>query len=160
MTIMQFEQSFCKAHGQFEQVIKFVRQSSQEQVRIDQVERGIFEGLLQVGFSLLEEFVAAAGDGDAGEDMVVGEKQFQRFRDQHTKAYRSIFGKLDISRYVYGVREGQKIEWAPLDTKLGLPVSEQSYVLEDWLQRLCVKEAFRESVNSLRDQNFVVCPFY
>jgi hypothetical protein len=26
-----------------------------------------------------------------------------------------------------------------------------SYVLEDWLQRMCVKEAFRESVQSLVD---------
>ncbi|MBI3839733.1 MAG: hypothetical protein HY288_17565 [Planctomycetia bacterium] len=32
-----------------------------------------------------------------------------------------------------------------LDERLGLPVGEFSYVLEDWLQRLCVKESFAEA---------------
>ena len=32
-----------------------------------------------------------------------------------------------------------------------MPAGEMSYVLEDWLQRMCVKEAFRESVQSLVD---------
>jgi hypothetical protein len=34
---------------------------------------------------------------------------------------------------------------------LGLPAGEFSYVLEDWLQRICIKESFDESVGSLRD---------
>jgi hypothetical protein len=55
-----------------------------------------------------------------------------------------------ISRRVYGTREGQAIGWSPLDAALGLPAGENSYVLEDWLQRLCIQEAFGESVESLR----------
>jgi hypothetical protein len=62
----------------------------------------------------------------------------------------SIFGELLIGRYVYGTREGQAIEWSPLDAALGLPAGENSYVLEDWLQRLCIQEAFAEGVESLR----------
>jgi hypothetical protein len=51
---------------------------------------------------------------------------------------------------VYAVREGQKVEHAPLDERLGLPASEFSYVLEDWVQRLCVQDSYREAVKSLR----------
>ena len=40
--------------------------------------------------------------------------------------------------------------WSPLDAALGLPAGENSYVLEDWLERLCVKEAYGESVADLR----------
>jgi hypothetical protein len=34
---------------------------------------------------------------------------------------------------------------------LSLPAGEQSYVLEDWMLRVCVKESFEEGVGSLRD---------
>jgi len=61
----------------------------------------------------------------------------------------SIFGELRIERFVYAVREGQKVEYAPLDQRLGLPASEFSYVLEDWQQRLCVQESYGEAVTSL-----------
>ena len=51
---------------------------------------------------------------------------------------------------MYAAREGQKIEHVPLDARLGLPEGEFSYVLMDWLQRLCVKESFREAATDLR----------
>ena len=73
-----------------------------------------------------------------------------RLREPHEKRYLSIFGELLITRRVYGTREGQAIGWSPLDAALGLPEGENSYVLEDWLQRLCIQEAFGESVESLR----------
>jgi hypothetical protein len=69
----------------------------------------------------------------------------------HERRYVSIYGPLQIRRYVYGTREGQEIERVPLDARLGLPAGEVSYVLEDWLERMCVKDAFRESVDSLVD---------
>jgi hypothetical protein len=51
---------------------------------------------------------------------------------------------------VYVIREGQKAEYVPLDARLGLPAGENSYLLEDWQQRLCVKDAFGESVQDLK----------
>ena len=42
------------------------------------------------------------------------------------------------------------MERAPLDERLGLPAGEFSYVLQDWLQRLCIKESFHEAVADLR----------
>src|SRR5207253_8965482 len=51
--------------------------------------------------------------------------------------------------FVYGTRKGEIIEHVPLDARLGLPAGDVSYVLEDWLERMCVKDAFRDSVESL-----------
>ena len=151
MNILKHEQAFCKAHAQLKEMIEFVRCSVDEEVRIDQVERGVFDRLLQIGLRMLEGVVEQAGDGDEGEALVDEGKTLRRFADTHSRTYRSIFGNLTIERFVYGTREGQKIEGVPLDAKLGLPVGEQSYVLEDWLQRLCVKESFGEAVGSLRE---------
>jgi hypothetical protein len=151
MKIMERESAFCKAHVQLREMIEFVRSCLEQGRRIDQVERGLFDRGLQLGLSLLEDFVAQAGDGDAGETLVDEEKTLRRLPQTHGRTYRSIFGNLRIERFVYGTREGQKIERAPLDAQLGLPAGEQSYVLEDWLQRLCVKESYGEGVGSLRE---------
>ena len=67
---------------------------------------------------------------------------------------------------VYGSREGQAIELAPLDNRLQLPEGVFSYVLQDWDQSLCVEQAFgqvqstvdrilglRQSVDGLEHMN-------
>ncbi len=55
-----------------------------------------------------------------------------------------------FSRVVYGSREGQKIEFVPLDNRLQLPGSVYSYVLQDWAQGLCVESAFSQVSTTLQ----------
>jgi hypothetical protein len=150
--IMTQEQAFLKAQEQLQSLIAFVGQASAEQQRLDQVERGLFRHLLELGLSLLTAFVAAAGDGDRGDTTTAPDGSVpRRLPEPHTRAYRSIFGTLALTRTVYGTREGQKITCVPLDAQLGLPAGEFSYVLEDWLQRFAIKGAFAEATQSLHD---------
>jgi hypothetical protein len=58
---------------------------------------------------------------------------------------------ITVTRWVYGTREGQAIEAVPVDARLGLPAGDFSYVLEDWQQRLCVKESFNEATGDLAE---------
>ena len=139
-----------KAQEQFQQMCEFLKQALAEGQRIDQVERGMFPRAMSLCLDLLRSFVVAHGDGDEGESITREGETRQRLRKPHEKRYLSIFGELLISRWVYGTREGQAIEWSPLDAALGLPAGENSYVLEDWLQRLCIHDAFGESVESFR----------
>lgn len=162
------EREFLKAHEQVEQLVENVRRARREGRRIDEVERTVFGELLQVGFHLMSAFVASAGDGDVGETMdvpVVPEgastlpdeaqsgkvRTLHRLPEPHMRRYVSIFGELTITRRVYGTREGQKIEAVPLDARLGLPAGDFSYVLEDWQQRLCLKESFGEATRDLAE---------
>jgi hypothetical protein len=162
------EREFLKCHERLEQLIELVRQFGEERRRIDEFERMVFAELLQMGFLLLEAFVKGAGDGDVGETMAVPAvpenatpssaavvspevRTLRRLEEQHSRSYVSIFGKLTIMRRVYGTREGQKIEAVPLDARLGLPAGDFSYVLEDWQQRLCLKESFAEATENLAD---------
>ena len=158
------EQEFLKAREGFERLIESVERAGQEGWRIDEVERMLFGKLFSIGLHLLTAFVAAAGDGDVGETLnVPGDSQdapalpneeptrtLRRLPEPHARPYVSIFGELTITRRVYGTREGQRIEAVPLDARLGLPAGEFSYVLEDWQQRLCVKEAFGEATGDLK----------
>jgi hypothetical protein len=144
------EIEFCKAQAQFEKMCEFLRQAQEEGSRLDQVERGLFPQAMEMCLRMLQAFVESAGDGDEGPTVERDNRTLQRLKEPHEKRYLSIFGELLISRYVYGTREGQAHEWMPLDAALGLPAGDNSYVLEDWLQRLCVKEAFGGSVDDLR----------
>ncbi len=148
--IISQEKAFLKAQTQLSKICRMVEKAADEGQRIDEVERELFSQLLAVGLTLLQAFVNAHGDGDSGAELPSGNRVLRRLQDSHVRRYLSIFGELLIKRRVYACREGQKIEQAPLDARLGLPAGEFSYVLEDWLQRLCVKESFNEAVMSLR----------
>jgi hypothetical protein len=162
------EQEFLKAHKQFEQLVESVRQAGKDGQRIDEVERTVFTELLRMGLHLLKAFVGSAGDGDLGKtlDVPVVEgipgsspedesvpkvRTLRRLPNRRSRRYVSIFGELTVTRWVYGTREGQAIEAVPVDARLGLPAGDFSYVLEDWQQRLCVKESFNEATGDLAE---------
>jgi hypothetical protein len=135
---------------QFEQMLDLIRQAAEEGRRIDSVERDLMRHLLALGYTLLCSFVAQQGDGDVGPEVMTPEGDTaRRLPERHDRRYVSIFGELAITRAVYGTREGQRIECVPLDERLGLPEGDFSYVLEDWTQRLCLKESFAEAGQSL-----------
>lgn len=148
--IMTPEQASLKARVQFDALRDFVQRAAQDGQRIDTVERELFRQLLGLGHTLLSAFVAEQGDGDLGPEAETTEgRSARRLPERHDRRYVSIFGGLTITRAAYGTREGQKIERVPLDERLGLPEGEFSYVLEDWGQRLCLKESFAEAGQSL-----------
>jgi hypothetical protein len=146
------EQAFLKAEKHLRALVAYVREATTAGERIDQVERCLMRQLLQVGHALLSAFVAGQGDGDAGESLEgPGGQSWRRLAEPHERRYVSIFGELRLRRFVYGSREGQKIEAVPLDERLGLPAGEFSYVLEDWAQRLCTRDSYAEAGQALED---------
>jgi hypothetical protein len=148
--MMTPEQASLQAQGQFDALRDFVQRAAQDGQRIDTVERELLRQLLGLGHTLLSAFIAEQGDGDLGpEAETAGGRSARRLPERHDRRYVSIFGQLTITRAAYGTREGQKIERVPLDERLGLPEGEFSYVLEDWGQRLCLKESFAEAGHSL-----------
>src|SRR6266705_455752 len=69
----------------------------------------------------------------------------QRLEQLHERRYVSIFKEFTLPRTVYGSREGQKIDFVPLDNRLQLPEGACSYLLQDWDQALGVEEAFGQA---------------
>ena len=146
--ILAQELGFLKAQKHLEAMIEFVGKASEQQLRADEVERELFRRQLALGLCLLEEFVSRAGNGDEGKRVEKEDRSLQRL-GQRTRRYVSVFGELAVKRFVYAQREGQKIEYVPTDARLGLPQRDFSYVLEDWLGRLSIKESFQEAITSL-----------
>lgn len=145
------QQALHKADVHFSELVDMVDQAIKDGWRLDELERSSFAKLLDLGYQLLTAFVAAQGDGNEGPQVAHRGSEWQKLPEPHRRRYASIYGVLEILRFVYGTREGQEIKHVPLDARLGLPAGDLSYVLEDWLERMCVKGAFRESVDSLVD---------
>ena len=128
----------------------FVDAAAREGMAVHEVEKGLWKELLNLGRQYLSHFFALAGDGDLGETVRNGDgQQWQRLEERHRRRYVSIFGTFDLERVVYGSREGQKIEFVPLDNRLQLPASVYSYLLQDWSQGLCVESAFGQVARTL-----------
>jgi hypothetical protein len=149
--IIAQEQVFGKLVArQMAQIVAFLENCQQDGKRLDEVERGLLQQLMTAGRVLLQQFIAAAGDGDVGATWEQDGTLLRRSRRRHTKPYRSLFGVLKVRRYVYAKHAGAKAA-APLDAKLGLPAGEQSYVLEDWTGRLVARMSYPEAVALLRE---------
>ena len=149
--IMARELNFGKVHELVARLLKSVEESGRAGKRVDLVERELLQKLLEVGLEVLTEYIASAGDGDEGETLKREDRKLVRLKDQKQRTYSSIFGKIAFRRCVYGSREKQKVEWVPLDAKLGMPAAEQSYVLEDLLQKLVAQLPYGEAVQRLED---------
>jgi hypothetical protein len=131
-------------------LVSYVRQAAMEGTAVHEVERGIWQRVLAMGRQATGHFLQMQGDGDVGETIQMPDgEELRRLPEPHRRTYRSIFGPFTLSRYVYGTREGQRIDFVPLDARLELPESELSYVLQDWAGTLCVEHAFARTAATL-----------
>jgi hypothetical protein len=133
----------------------------------NQVEADLWDLALQLGRRSLVAFFQACGSGDLGESLTLPDgRTVRRLKERHLRPYVSIFGAFRLERTAYGSREGQALEFVPLDNRLQLPPGAFSYVLQDWDQALAVEQAFtqvnqtierilklKQSVDSLEGMN-------
>lgn len=118
----------------------FIRMAAETGSAAHEVERELCKRLLQLGWLLLQQFFALLGDGDEGESVELEEGRLvKRLEQPQRRGDRSIFGLLESERWGYARGEKQRLEYVPLDARAGLPESKDSYLLQDWDQRLAVE---------------------
>jgi hypothetical protein len=131
-------------------LFRFVQRSAEAGKPVHEVEEGIWHRVLQVGHEALGQFLQRQGTGDLGQTLTMPDgRELKRLEEPHPCSYQSIFGEFELERAVYGTREGQAIEFVPLDARLQLPESEYSYLLQDWGQALGVEHAFARTAEVL-----------
>ncbi|WKN41456.1 ISKra4 family transposase [Tunicatimonas pelagia] len=131
-----------------DQIIAQMDARSKEGMRIHQVERSLFTSLLQLGFQLLEYYILSIQQVVAVQGVPVdraGEKM--KNTGLRSRPYRSIFGPLSIARPKYYSTTGKS--YYRLDEALGLPKSNYSYVLDDWLGYGATEMDFAQSAEQL-----------
>ena len=142
---------FGELHELTMELSRYVHDAAREPTAAHVVEKEIWARVLKIGGQAFGHFLTEQGDGDVGETFTMPEgRVLKRLDLLHVRPYQSIFGAYELKRAVYGTREGQTIEWVPLDQRLQLPESGYSYVLQDWDQALGVEHAFSRIDETIR----------
>lgn len=135
----------------YEELKATVSRAVRENQPMHEIEKAVWKQLLRLGRQALTQVFALLGNGDMGPSVTLPNgRSCQRLEQEHTRRYVSIFGEFVLSRVVYGSRQGQKIEFVPLDNRLQLPESVFSYLLQDWDQSLCVEQAFAQASTTVQ----------
>ena len=85
------EALILQARHQFDGLLALVESAKHE--RIDRVEAKLFAELLGLGLTLLRQFVAQHGTGDAGPELTTATGTWKRLENLHPRRYVSIFGE-------------------------------------------------------------------
>ena len=126
-----------------EDLADFVRQAVQQGASLDDLERGAFRRVLDMGHAAVELFLEAQGDGDLGNSVRTSAGTvLERSDTLKTRPLRTIFGEHSFQAYVYSQGSKQKIDLRPIDARLNLPEGKASYLLQEFSQLFCVEKAF------------------
>ena len=144
------EMDILKVKAELEDMLAMIQKAAQEGTRIDLVEQDLWNRLLRLGRISLYAFIHAQGTGDLGPTLAFEGRQLKRLEDLYHRRYVSIFGDMHWGRTAYGSRPTQKLEVVPLDSRLGLPDSDFSNLLQDWDQSFCVQGSYDQSSQSVQ----------
>lgn len=135
----------CPLQMHLDEIMQFIKMAVDDNQAAHKVEQELWRRVLKLGRESMQIFFDLHGDGDEGEQVTLADgRQVKRLEQRHQRAYLSVFGEFELSRVVYGTREGQKIESVPLDSRLQLPRSKFSYLLQDWNQSTTLEMPFKQ----------------
>ncbi len=132
-----------------DEIIVQVDAQSQKGMKLDQVERSLFTSLLQLGFQLLEYYISSVASLLSVQGVPLdSEGKKMKNTGRLSRPYRSIFGLLSIARAKYYSSTDKS--YYRLDEALGLPKSNYSYLLDDWLGYGSTEMDFAQSAEQLK----------
>jgi hypothetical protein len=132
-----------KINEMLDEIKQYVCESADIGTAAHEVEKEIFNKVLELGGQALAAFFKMQGTGDIGEYIELPNgNQVKRLNKLRTRTYRSILGNIILHRTAYGKKETSKIESIPLDARLELPYNEQSHVLQEISQYLSMEMSY------------------
>lgn len=142
LPIVAIEDQFAPLRKAMEEMIGFVHDATRHGEAAHEVERGLWTRLLAMGHQLLGTYFTLSSPGDAGECLILDDGRELKRLAARARPYRSVFGDVQVERFVYAVREGQKIEAIPLDARLQLPCECTSYLLQEWTEQFMLDSPY------------------
>lgn len=124
----------------------FMQIAAKEEKSLHEVEQKIHQTVLQIGHRAMELFLELQPDGDLGETVVTDNgTTLHRSASPANRPLQTVFGRFDITGFVYSRGANRKIELRPVDARLQLPESYASYLFEEFSQFFCVEQAYGQS---------------
>jgi hypothetical protein len=128
---------------QFEQLLDFVAGDEAKRATADQIERGLFKLLVQLGYRLLCLFFVRRSETSSRQPLTLADNQILPYHRDTPRSYASIFGKLSFARpYFYKKGVGQQL---PLDEALSLGADGHSDLLRELAGYLDVETVYAKT---------------
>jgi hypothetical protein len=132
------------------QLQAYVEYAAKDGRPLHEVERRIFDTVLQIGYAATEQFLRGQGDGNLGQTITTEQGQtLYRSDEPANRPLRTVFGLHSIQAFVYAPGSHQKMALRPVDARLELPEGRASYLFEEFSQYFCVDQAFGQTSQSL-----------
>jgi hypothetical protein len=143
MKALSIERSMCEGEREVKELFEFVTGKA-EAMTAYQMEQDIFARVMQIGLAAMKCYFAAKGTGDVGECLQLKDGTVASKADALCgRDYFSVFGKFKVPRTVY--RGFARPGVMPLDAQADLPERCYSYLLQEWMDHLSIRESFKEA---------------
>jgi len=150
LTEQYIEKKLVDLDGKLTEIKEYIVQSAQIGTVAHEVEKELYRKIFELGLHALQGFFTLQGDGDVGDSLEMPDgREVKRLEGLRKRNYRSVFGTVILNRAVYGSRQKSKLECIPLDARLQLPEAEQSYVLQEISQFICMEMSYKKAKEAL-----------
>lgn len=147
MKALSVEQSMFEGHQEVKELFQFVSEHAAESTAYE-MEQAIFAGVMRIGLSAMKCYFAQTGTGDVGETILRPDGVvLQRANELRGRDYFSVFGKFKVPRSYYHCQGASGV--FPLDAQADLPERCYSYLLQEWMDLMSLRDTFKESARSL-----------
>ncbi len=135
----------------FEAIRALIRNAVAHPTSFHDFEQSLLDQVLLIGRAATVQLFAQLGPGDVGPELNLPQiGTARRLAQLHPRPLRGVFGCFTLERTCYGTREGQKIDFVPLDNRLQLPQSKFSYLLQDFNNLLATDQPFAQGAAVVR----------
>lgn len=147
MSAYSIEQSLLEGQMEVNQLFEFVIANAKEMDAYS-MEKGIFSRIMRIGMAAMKGYFAEKGTGDVGDVLELEDGAIlQREKKLFWRNYFSVFGKFAVPRTCYRAKGLEGV--MPLDAQANLPERSYSYVLQEWMDLLSIRDSFGEASSTL-----------
>jgi len=148
MPAYSMEESLLEGHVEVKKLFEFVEDNAASMDAYT-MEQNIFFKILAIGLLAMKGYFAAKGTGDVGDSLELEDGTvLKRQNSTSDRNYFSVFGKFPVPRNCYRADGVNGV--MPLDAQANLPERTYSYLLQEWMDLMSIRDSFRESSCTLQ----------
>ena len=143
MPAYSIEEMLLEGQMEVKELFEFVKNNA---VSMDAytMEQSIFLRIMAIGLSAMKGYFAEKGTGDVGDVLKLEDgTTLKREKRILSKNYFSVFGKFGVPRTCYRTDGLDGV--MPLDAQANLPERSYSYLLQEWMDLLSIRDSFGEA---------------
>ena len=143
MSPYSIEQSVLEGQLEVNQLFEFIMNNA-EAMDAYSMEQAIFARVMGIGLTAMKGYFAQKGTGDVGDVLKIEDgTTLNKEKRLLWKNYFSVFGKFGVPRTCYRINGLDGV--MPLDAQANLPERSYSYLLQDWMNLLSIRDSFGEA---------------